>query len=63
MVATHTANISPNATVQIHTDFAGEDNSSGTVSASALITYVGSPLTSTKTYGPVGWSPGSAHVH
>ena len=62
VAATH-ATILAGTTINIHTDFAGGDNSNGTVTAAARITYVGGPDSSTQTVTRVGWDPGSVHVH
>ena len=63
VTATHTTGIAANSTIHIHTDFAGSDNSSGTVSAVATVTFVGSPATFQVPAGSVTWSPGSEHSH
>ena len=63
VTATHLDNIAANSTTRIHTDFAGSDNSAGTVSATATITYVGSSTTVQIPLGTVTWGAGSEHVH
>jgi hypothetical protein len=63
ITATHTNDIPASAVVRIHTDFAGGDNAAGTVTATAVIKYVGVPGTVTKSLGPLSWSAGSMHVH
>lgn len=54
--------IAANTTTRIHTDFAGDDNAAGTVTAVANITYVGG-ATATKPIPSVTWGSGSAHTH
>jgi hypothetical protein len=63
VTATHSADIAANSTTRIHTDFAGSDNSAGTVSATATIKYVGSSTTVQVPLGAVAWGAGSEHVH
>jgi len=63
VTATHSAEIAANSTTRIHTDFAGDDNSAGTVSATATIKYVGSSTTVQVPLGAVAWGPGGEHVH
>jgi hypothetical protein len=63
VTATHTAEIAANSTINIHTDFAGTDNSSGTVSALATVRFVGSPATFQISAGTVTWGPGGEHTH
>jgi len=63
ITATHTNDIAASSVINIHTDFAGGDNAAGTVTATAVITYVGVPGTDTKTLGPLSWGSGSQHVH
>lgn len=55
--------IAANSTTRIHTDFAGDDNAAGTVSAVATITYVGVPGTTTKTIPAVIWGSDNEHTH
>lgn len=62
VTATHEGNIPANATRNLHLDFAGQDASSGEVTAVATFTYVGG-ATQTKQLGPLGWAPGSQHTH
>lgn len=63
VTATHVNDIAAGSTTLIHTDFAGGDNAAGTVTATAVITYVGSTATETKTLGPLSWGAGSQHSH
>jgi len=63
LTATHLNDIPANSTYRLHTDFAGGDNAAGTVMATAVITYVGSPNTVTQTVGPISWGSGSKHTH
>lgn len=63
ITATHLNDIPASTTTNIHTDFAGGDNAAGTVTATAVITYVGSATTETKTLGPLSWGSGSIHTH
>lgn len=63
ITATHTNDIPASSTINIHTDFAGGDNAAGTVTATAVIKYVGIAATDTKTLGPLSWGSGSQHVH
>lgn len=63
VTATHANDIAAGSTTNIHTDFAGGDNAAGTVTATAVITYVGSATTETKTLGPLTWGSGSIHAH
>ena len=63
ITATHLDDIAAGSTTNIHTDFAGGDNSAGTVTATATITYVGTPGSFTQTLGPLSWDSGNEHVH
>ncbi len=62
VVASH-GTIAANSTTRIHSDVLGTDNSSGNVSATATIQYVGSTSTVQVSVGPVGWGSGSQHSH
>lgn len=62
VTATHEDNIPANASRSLHVDFAGQDASSGDVTANATITYVGG-TSEPKQIGPIGWGPGSQHSH
>lgn len=62
VVATNAVNILPSKTLNIHTDFAGDDNSIGDVRASILITYVGGTSTTLNT-PKYRWAQGNAHNH
>lgn len=59
---TRTTDIAAGTTTNIHVDFAGADNSAGTVSATATITYVGSTVTRQLATGNVAWASGTAHT-
>ena len=63
VTATHTTDIAANSTINIHTDFAGSDNSFGTISAIATVTFADSPATFLVPAGSVSWSPGDEHSH
>ena len=60
--ATHLG-IPAGSTTNIHTDFAGGDNSNGTVQATATITYVGVPGSFTQTVRTLSWDSGNEHLH
>ncbi len=62
ITATRVLDIAANTSFPLHVDFAGGDNSAGSVSATATITYVGSPATTTVSTGAVEWVSGSEHV-
>lgn len=61
ITARRTDDIAANTTTNLHVDFAGNDNSAGTVSATVTITYVDG-TTATPSSGIVSWVSGSAHV-
>lgn len=62
VTATHSADIVPSAENHIHVDFAGlQNNSAGTVSAVATITYDDS-TTATVTIPSLSWTAGSQHT-
>ena len=63
LTATHVNDIAANTVYNLHTDFAGGDNAAGSVQATALIKYVGSPTTVTQSVGPITWGSGKQHVH
>lgn len=63
LTATHLNDIPANTVYNLHTDFAGGDNAAGTVRATAVIKYVGSPGTVTQTVGPITWDSGKEHTH
>jgi hypothetical protein len=63
VTATHADDIAANSTTRIHTDFAGSDNSAGTVSATATVKYVGSSTTVQVPLGTVAWGAGNEHSH
>lgn len=60
--ATNEGDVASGGVVNIHTDFSGDDNSIGSVSVSATITYkTGAPETLTVTTVPFGQAPGGGN--
>ena len=55
--------IAGNSTTYIHTDFAGADNSAGTVNATYTISYANGYTAPAQTLGPITWGAGSQHTH